>query len=84
MERPDWLGSNLPLLVDGQTGSRTPSPINNWIFWRGGQPADFVFALYFLPWQFRGKVKTIELNFEEYDGDILDLTKDGIWHDLLM
>ena len=80
-----WEG--MPGMWMVKDGSITPkqSTINNWVFWRGGQPADFDLRLYFCYHSGNSGVQVRTIEFEPfqargYQVEIAPQDKMGLWH----
>ena len=68
-------------------GAITPkqSTINNWVFWRGGQPADFELRLSFRYHSGNSGVQVRTIEFEPfqsrgYQVEVAPQAKMGLWH----
>ena len=73
-----WLGGNLPLLVNAAKPAAVPSPdLDGWKSTVRPFLSSHCISCHGSEKQKGG------LNLEEYDGDILDLTKAGIWHEIV-
>ena len=73
-----WLGGNLPLLVNAAKPATVPSPdLDGWKSTMRPFLAKHCVACH------GSEKQKGDLNLEKFDGDILDLTKAGIWHEIV-
>ena len=80
-----WEG--MPGMWMVKDGAITPkqSTINNWVFWRGGQPADFELRLSFRYHSGNSGVQVRTIEFEPfqsrgYQVEVAPQAKMGLWH----
>ena len=80
-----WEG--MPGMWTVKDGAITPkqSTINNWVFWRGGQPADFELRLSFRFHSGNSGVQVRTIEFEPfqsrgYQVEVAPQPKMGLWH----
>ena len=80
-----WEG--MPGMWTVKDGAITPkqSTINNWVFWRGGQPADFELRLSFRYHSGNSGVQVRTIEFEPfqsrgYQVEVAPQAKMGLWH----
>ena len=80
-----WEG--MPGMWTVKDGAITPkeSTINNWVFWRGGQPADFELRLSFRYHSGNSGVQVRTIEFEPfqsrgYQVEVAPQYKMGLWH----
>ena len=80
-----WEG--MPGMWTVKDGAITPkeSTINNWVFWRGGQPVDFELRLSFRYHSGNSGVQVRTIEFEPfqsrgYQVEVAPQDKMGLWH----
>ena len=80
-----WEGmSEMWTVVDGAITPKQ-STLNNWVFWRGGQPADFELRLSFRYHSGNSGVQVRTIEFEPfqargYQVEVAPQDKMGLWH----